>query len=189
MPNRELGIFLNSTAGFWVICTALLILLYAGRFVLKRFIGKEYLGQALVITAIVLITAVFFALSFWFPIRGEVSAAVIPRLWIACIIACCVFLAARILRKTEDPDPAVRDLSLPFKFMGLTIAYLVLIVLSGYFIASVIFIAVAMTLLSYRRRLVILSISGGWLAFSYLVFYRVLFVPLPRGLLITMLFG
>jgi hypothetical protein len=73
--------------------------------------------------------------------------------------------------------------------MGITLAYLVLIILVGYFIASVIFLAVAMTLLTYRRRSVILAISGGWLVFSYVIFYRVLYVPLPRGLLITMLFG
>jgi hypothetical protein len=62
-------------------------------------------------------------------------------------------------------------------------------VLIGYFVASLVFITVAMTMLSYKRRFVILAISGGWMVFSYLVFYRLLYVPLPQGLLITAIFG
>ena len=78
---------------------------------------------------------------------------------------------------------------MPIKFIAATVGYIVLMVLVGYFIASLAFLAVTMTLLSYRRRLVILAISCGWMVFSYLVFYRVLFVPLPQGLLINTLFG
>jgi hypothetical protein len=189
MPSKQLGIFLNSTAGFWAVCAGLAVLLFAGRFVLRRFIGKDYQGQAMVILTLALVSVVFLALTIWFPVRGEVSAAVVPRLWIAGILACLVYLIVKILNKTESPDEVAGDLSLPIKFILATLGYIVLMVLVGYFIASVIFLAVTMTLLSYRRRLVILAISCGWMVFSYVVFYRVLFVPLPQGLLINALFG
>jgi len=189
MPNKQLGIFLNSTPGFWALCAGLLVLIFAGRILMKKPFGKEYLGQGTVILTLMLVSAVFLALTIWFPVRGEVSAAVIPRLWILGIYACLAYLVVKILRKTESPDEAAGDLKLSFKFIFATIGYIVLMVLIGYFIASLVFIAVTMTMLSYKRRFVIISISAGWMVFSYLVFYRLLYVPLPQGLLITALFG
>ncbi|OHD81559.1 MAG: hypothetical protein A3J97_08970 [Spirochaetes bacterium RIFOXYC1_FULL_54_7] len=156
---------------------------------MKKPIGKEYLGQGTVILVLMLVSAVFLALTIWFPVRGEVSAAVVPRLWIVGIYSCLIYLVVKILRKTEDPDEVAGDLILPFKFIFATIGYIVLMVLIGYFLASLFFIAVTMTLLHYKRRFVILAISGGWMVFSYLIFYRVLYVPLPQGLLITAFFG
>jgi len=189
MPSKQLGVFLNSTTGLWVLCAGMLVLLFAGRLILKKVIGREYMGQALVILAMGLVSAVFLALTIWFPVRGEVSAAVVPRLWIIGIFACLIYLATKIARKTEDPDEAAGDLMLPFKFMAVTLGYIVLMVLVGYFIASLFFLGVTMHLLAYKRKAVVLSISGGWMVFSYVVFYKVLFVPLPQGLLISALFG
>jgi hypothetical protein len=189
MPSKQLGIFLNSKMGLLALCAGLLVLLFLGRIAMKRLVAKKYIGQAMVIMALGLVSAVFLVLTMWFPVRGEVSAAVIPRLWIAGIYACLIYLFVKILRKTESPDEAPGDLVLPIKFMAAILGYIVLMVLVGYFIASLFFLGVAMTLLSYRRRLVILAIGCGWIAFSYLIFYRVLYVPLPTGLLINALFG
>jgi hypothetical protein len=189
MPNKELGIFLNSTPGFWVLCAGLLALTIIGRFLIRKPIGREYLGQGTVILVLMLASVVFLVLTIWFPVRGEVSAAVVPRLWIIGIYACLLYLSAKIVRKTEDPDETAGDLRLPFKFILVIIMYIILMVLIGYFVASLVFITVAMTMLSYKRRFVILAISGGWMVFSYLVFYRLLYVPLPQGLLITAIFG
>jgi hypothetical protein len=189
MPDKQLGVFLNSTTGIWVLCAALLVLLFAGRVVMKRSRGKEYSGQVMVIMALALVSAYFLVLTFWFPVRGEVSAAVVPRLWILGIFACLAYLAVKIIGKTETPDEAAGDLPLPLRFMAVTAGYIVLMVLVGYFIASFFFLVVTMTLLSYRRRVVMLAVSAGWMVFSYLVFYRVLFVPLPQGIVIRALFG
>ena len=45
-----------------------------------------------------------------------------------------------------------------------------------------------MLILSYRRWPILLAVTGGWILVSYLVFARVLFVPLPAGALIERLF-
>jgi hypothetical protein len=164
-------------------------MILAGRIAIKRSGCKEYAGQAVVIMALALVSALFLVLTLWFPVRGEVSAAVVPRLWILGIFACLAYLAVKILRKTEAPDEAAGDLPLPLKFMAVTVGYIALMVLVGYFIASFFFLIVTMSLLSYRRRVVILVVSAGWMVFSYLVFYRVLFVPLPQGIIIRALFG
>jgi hypothetical protein len=164
-------------------------LILAGRAIMKKFIGKEYLGQASLLLSLGLISAMLFALTIWFPVRGEVSAAVVPRLWIAGIFACLIYLFVLIVNKTEKPDQAKGDIALTVKFMAATAAYIVLMVLVGYFIASIMFLFVAMAMLSYRRRIVTVSIGVGWMVFSYLVFYKLLYVPLPQGLLINALFG
>ena len=93
MPSKQLGAFLNSTTGFWAISAGIAVLLIAGRAVIKKFIRKEYSGQAMVILSLSLVSVVFLVLTLWFPVRGEVSAAVVPRLWIAGIIACLAYLA------------------------------------------------------------------------------------------------
>ncbi|HUW71044.1 MAG TPA: tripartite tricarboxylate transporter TctB family protein [bacterium] len=189
MPNKQVGIFLNSMNGFWTISAGILILLLIGRSIISKYAGKTYLSQALILETIFLISIVLLALTWWFPVRGEVSAAVVPRLWIAGIFICLIYLIAKILGKTEAPDIVAGDIALPIKFMVITLAYIVLMILIGYFIASIIFIAAAMTLLSYKRRLTIVAICAGWTAFSYLVFYRLLYVSLPEGILIKALFG
>lgn len=189
MPSKQLGAFLNSTPGFWVLCAGLLVLILAGRFLVKKSSGKDYLGQATVLITLALVATVFLILTIWFPIRGEVPATVVPRLWIVGIYACLIYLTTKIVSKTEDTDKSSGKLGLPFKFIAAMIGYIVLMVLIGYFIASLVFIAVTMTMLSYRRRFVILAISAGWMVFSYLVFYRLLYVPLPQGLVITAIFG
>ncbi|MDX9898762.1 MAG: tripartite tricarboxylate transporter TctB family protein [Spirochaetia bacterium] len=189
MPFKELGSFLNSKPGFLAICAVIMALLLVGRAILKKCISKEYLGQALVLLSLGLIAAMLLLLTIWFPVRGEVSAAVVPRLWIVAIFACLIYLFVLIVKKTEKPDQDRGDIVLTAKFMAATAAYIVLMFLVGYYIASIIFLVVAMALLSYRRRIVTMSLGIGWMVFSYLVFYKLLYVPLPQGLLINALFG
>ena len=189
MPNKQLGLFLNSTTGLWAISASIIVLVILVRLAMKNAAGKEYRGQATVIMVLGLVSAVFFALTWWFPKRGEVHASVVPRIWVIGIFACLAYLATRIVRKTEDPDQTGGDLSLPFKFIAVSVGYMALMVLVGYFVASLAFLIAAMVLLSYRRRLVMLGIGAGWMVFSYLVFYRLLFVPLPRGMFFSAIFG
>ena len=189
MPFKQFGSFLNSKLGFLAICAVIMALLLVGRAIMKKFISKEYLGQALVLLSLGLISTMLLVLTIWFPVRGEVSAAVVPRLWIAAIFACLIYLFVLLVKKTEKPDQDRGDIVLTVKFMAVTATYIVLMVLVGYFIASIIFLFAAMALLSYRRRIVTLSLGVGWMVFSYLVFYKLLYVPLPQGLLITALFG
>lgn len=189
MPNKQLGQFLNSMPGLWTICAIILVLVLLGRLATKKALAREYRSQFSVILTLGLTSVVLLALTWWFPVRGQIPASVVPRIWILGIYACLAYLVSKILRRTEDPDPVDGDLALTFKFIAVCVAYIAFMVVVGYFAASLAFLIAAMALLSYRRRLVILGVGVGWMAFSYLVFYRLLFVPLPRGLLISAIFG
>ena len=51
----------------------------------------------------------------------------------------------------------------------------------GYFLSSFLFLVVLMHILSYKRKLIIYIVSTGWVLFSYIVFYKLLFIQLPLG--------
>ena len=187
MTLERLGKFLDSTAGLGVILLCLAAVLVPIWLLVRKWNGGRYTGQILSISAIMLVSLAFFVLSFWFPARGEVSAAVVPRIWVGLLWVFCLYLLVRTLRGREEPPSRTGDLSVVFQFMGLAIGYLVLIQLLGYFISTFLFLIAAMTMLAYRRWLRLLAIVGGWVVFVYLVFYRVLFVPLPKGMLIRLL--
>lgn len=187
MTLSQLGVFLDSTAGMGVILACLTASLAAIRVPTRKWQDGRYTGGILAIAAIALVGFVFLLLSFWFPIRGEVSAAVIPRLWVAGLWACCLYLLVRTLRGREDPDAPARGLSLVFEFMGLSVGYLVLMYLVGYYLSTLLFLIAAIITLGYRRWLRLLAVAGGWVIFVYVVFFRLLYVPLPGGVLFRLL--
>ena len=51
----------------------------------------------------------------------------------------------------------------------------------GYFLSTFLFLTLLMHILSYKKKVVIVLVAGGWVAFSYAVFYKFLFIQLPLG--------
>jgi hypothetical protein len=186
---ENIGLFLDSLPGFAVIVAVQAMLLAALRPLLRKVVGREYLGQGLTVAAILLCSLGFLILTFWFPVEGDVPAATMPRIWILGIFACCIYVFKRIVDGQDDPDATKVDLALPMKFIALSIAYLVLMALVGYYLSSILFILSAIALLEYRRRIVAVAVAAGWVAFAYIVFFKILFVPLPEGILVRALFG
>ena len=52
----------------------------------------------------------------------------------------------------------------------------------GYFLSTFLFIVLMLHLLSYRKKILIYVIAGGWCVCSYLVFYKLLYIQLPLGI-------
>ena len=190
MP-KELGVFLNSTNGLWTLLAIMAVFLVSMVPVVKRVSGMEYLGQSLVLLGMLYLAGIFFLLSLWFrpPRLGGVPSTVIPRLWIVGIVLVVAYLFSRIITKTEEHDPASGDLRRVLRFSISVIIYLIVMVYLGYYISSFLYLVYGMWSLSYRRWPVILGVTVVWVAASYFVFYRLLYVSLPRGLLIIALFG
>ena len=65
--------------------------------------------------------------------------------------------------------------------MLIVVAYYFSMQIIGYFLSSFLFLAVMMHILSYGKKSVIYVVSGGWVVFSYLVFYKLLYIQLPLG--------
>jgi hypothetical protein len=179
--------FLDTLPGLAVITAGMAILLAALRPLLRRSAIRKNAGLVTMTAGLLVFSLIFLFLSLGFPSKGQVSASVVPRLWIFGLIGCCVYLLANVLRGKEEADPVTSHMPLAFLFIGLSVIYMVLINLIGFYISSFLFLVASMLILAYRRWVVLLAVAGGWVAFSYLVFYRVLFVPLPDGVLIEML--
>ena len=62
-------------------------------------------------------------------------------------------------------------------------AYLFLLPLLGYFLATSLFAVGLMMALDSKRWIYILLVSSGWIVFAYFIFYKLLCVPLPLGIL------
>jgi len=143
---------------------------------------RDWTGQALVPTVLMAMGLLFFAITFDFHVE-QAGPAMIPRLWISCLVVLCSAILFFTLRSKADKDPKAGRIGFVFIGIGIMIAYFFAIQTLGYFVSSFIFLAVMMYLLSCRKPLVIFLVSSGWLAFSYVVFYKLLYIQLPLGFL------
>jgi len=116
------------------------------------------------------------------------EAAMIPRLWAGLLIPSSAFMIYRALTGSEEgAEPAGRTDKVIAVLSALIISAALMDYL-GYFICSAAFIFMCMYALGYRKFLMALLISGSCVAFSYLVFYRLLYVSLPLGSIIRAVF-
>ena len=125
-----------------------------------------------------------------FPDKGdEVGPGVVPILWIIGIIGLGIILLIRGLLGHEEEDPVWGHTGKVTVFIAMTILYLIIMQIIGYNLATIIYLISGMYYLAYRDWKVMISLTAGWILFSYFAFYRLLYVPLPRGLLIEWIFG
>lgn len=184
---ENLLIFLDTIPGFTVIVAIIAAVSAAARVVMRKSEYKKHSGLLATLTVTVLTCAVLLFLSFGFPVKGEVSAAVVPRLWIFLLLAFCAYIFVQTLRGEERPDPAEGHVKLAFFYIGMTICYIALIGVFGFFFTSILFLAAGIRFLGYSRWSVIVTVVVGWIAMSYFVFYRLLYVPFPEGIVIQLL--
>jgi putative tricarboxylic transport membrane protein len=153
----------------------------------NRSSKRKYQGLMIPIFFIML-SILFYIISFSFPSNEKVGPSVVPRLWIFILVPLNIFLITNILKQKGNIEKKANNQIMVFKFIGLLILYLISIFYIGYFISTFIFIFAGIYMLGYRKYLTMLIISFGWLLFSYLIFYKLLYVPLPVGKLIEMIF-
>lgn len=141
---------------------------------------REWMGQALVPTVLMALGMLFFAITFDFPVE-QVGPALIPRIWTATLVVLCCGLLFFAFTGNADKDPKAGRIGFVLLGVAMMIAYFFAMQTIGYFISSFIFIALMMYILSCRKPLLLILVPTGWLAFSYLVFYKLLYIQLPLG--------
>ena len=141
---------------------------------------REWTGQAMVPTVLMALGLLFFAITFDFP-SEQVGPALIPRIWIVCLIAICLGLTYFTAIGKADKDPKAGRIGFVLLGIAVMVAYFIAMQTIGYFISSFIFLALIMYLLSWRKPLTLVLVPAGWLLFSYLVFYKLLYIQLPLG--------
>lgn len=169
-------------------------------FVAKWYYGPHAdVGEVIIPFVLLSLALVLLGASLLFPHSNGVGAAAIPRLWIwflAPVCAVLLFQAFCSLAAEGDHDKrpvattaATSLIHTPVApFIVLMTIYVPCVWLLGYFVSTFLFLVAAMLLLGERRVGRVVGIATAWLVFSYAVFARLLFVPLPVGILREWLF-
>ena len=134
------------------------------------------------------------SVAFWFSIDDEIMhlSIMFPKAMIAIMALISILLLVKGILKAERQDlfnvgsnRRVLITALLFFIWGVAISYL------GFFVSSVLAILAQAWYLALARRKVTLPTLALWLvvaagevAFFYLIFTRLLHVPLPKGILI-----
>jgi hypothetical protein len=159
---------------------SLIVLLGIGLWV-RHSRMRQHLGNILIPCSLIAVSLVFLANTFDFRSEEGAGAAAIPRLWIFLILVLCGIILVQTLRGKEEVVPKIERTGLLVLVIATLIAYFVAISYMGYFLSSFVFIVLLLHMLSYRKKLLIYLIAGGWVIFSYFVFYKLLYVQLPLG--------
>ena len=182
--------FFGKGIGFWILLAVMVVVVITTALLVKKSSKKQYTGR-IVVPVIFIELAIFFGiLALAFPVKGdEVGPAVVPILWIVGIFGLGIVLLIRALTGHEEVDPPWGKVSSVVIYIVMIILYLFIMQLIGYFISTALFLILGMYYLSYRNWKVMISMSVGWILFSYFAFYKLLYVPLPQGILIERIFG
>ena len=187
----EITKFLSKGTGLVLMISVLFLIFIAIGFIIRRSSFKRYLVRLLFPVFFIEMAIGFLIVSVGLSgkLDDAVGPAVIPVLWEIAIILLSLYILVETLLGHDKPDPPWGKIKLVGIFLVFTILYLYLIIYIGYYIATVIYLAVSIYLLNYRDWKVITVLSVSWIAFSYFAFYRLLYVPLPKGILIERIFG
>lgn len=183
--------FLGKGTGLTLLIVGLLAVLGVVAFITSRSSKKEYTGRIVFPVIFMEIASLFLILLLGFPRNtgDNVGPGVVPFLWIIGIYVFSIILLIQALMGYEEKDPKWGHLKVVIPYFIFTILYLFLMQIIGYFIATIFFLIGGMYYLTYRNWKVMISLTAGWLIFSYLAFYKLLYVPLPKGRLISWIFG
>jgi putative tricarboxylic transport membrane protein len=170
----------------WIILILAIVFLFS--LIIVTCLPKyRYLEAALIPEFFIFLSFIFYLLSFTFPGNEDVGSSVVPRLWILILVALNIIMLISILIKKSDVKSADKGNSIIYRFIPLLIFYLAGIFYIGYFISTFMFLLIASYILGDRNYARMLIIAFCWLIFSYLIFYKLLYVPLPAGKLIELL--
>ena len=145
----------------------------------------SYTGNLILPLVVFLVTLIFFYLTFDFPAQDEVGPAVVPYLWMFFTGVFCLILAGEAIRRKGTPDPVPGRILHVLLYAGWMVLYLVAVQTIGFYLSTFVFLCSSMYLMGYRKIHVIISIALAWLVFSYFIFARLLFIPLPVDSLLS----
>jgi putative tricarboxylic transport membrane protein len=163
-----------------LVIVALIAILAIGMWV-RHSRMRQHLGNILIPCSLIAAALVFLVLTFDLPTQEEAGPELIPRLWIYLILVLSGILFWQALRGTDKAASKIEKPGLVALTMAILIVYFLLMPYIGYFLSTFLFIVLMLHILSYRKKIMIYVIAGGWCVASYLVFYKLLYIQLPLG--------
>jgi len=182
--------YLGSGSGLLLFIAIMAAILIAIIILVVKSSKKEYAGRIIIPVVLIEMALAFGVVTLNFPKKGDVvGPGVVPALWLIAILIFSILLLTKALFGKEEKDPPWGHLKKVAAFIIMTILYIIVMQFIGYYLATIIYLILGMYYLSYRNWTVMVSIAAGWVIFSYFAFYRLLYVPLPKGMLIERIFG
>ena len=140
-----------------------------------------FLGNLILPVVILAMCVVFFFQTFDFPTQEDVGPAAVPYVWMIFTAAFCLHLIVQAALRRGKSDPVPGKIGAVVTFSVWLVIYLMAIESVGYFVSSFVFLIGAMYLMTCRSYVLMGALSSGWLVFSYVVFYKLLYISLPIG--------
>lgn len=172
--------YFSDGKGLTILIVVLLAVLVAIGVAIRRSSKKDYFGEILVPASLIAFSIVFLVITFSFPTE-EAGPAAVPLLWIFWTIVLCAAILWQVLRGKAKPDPESGRISFLLLVTAVLIGYYFAIQTIGYFLSSFLFLVLLMHILAFKKKLIIYVVAACWVAFSYAVFYRLLYIQLPLG--------
>jgi len=190
LPGEASGILAKLASGipFLILSIILILIWISASYGIYRSEYAALQGRFMMIGLFLIISILFLVQSMNFPSSSAVGPAAVPRLWIAMLIPLNLLLLIKTFRNNDGVSESGPRVDIVLSFIGFLIVYLLLMQIFGYFLSTFAFIIVGLYYLGYRKWRNTLIISLTWILFSYIVFYKTLYVPLPLGLLFENMF-
>jgi len=152
-------------------------------------VSKRLAELLLLVGFLVLAVLLYRSTAAWSPLVQGSTAMYARFLAVGLGVLCLYELTVFIRNRSADDEEGRGKLALaanPWRFwglVGLLVIYAGTFDRLGFYLSSGIFLPLAMLLLGARKPLTIILTTAGVLLFVYLVFVRLLEVPLPGGIL------
>lgn len=143
--------------------------------------------EILILGAFLIISVGLYKSTAGFPemVQGS-TANYIRFLAVSLGILCLVEVGLWMKKRAQDQGKKLDMTAAPFRFWSLLIlmfVYSLLLEYQGFYVTSALFLPVTMYVLGARKMFLIALTSGGVLLFVFLVFGKILGVPLPESIL------
>lgn len=190
LPGDAQGILATLASGtpFKILALILLITYGSVSYGIYRSSYSALLGRFMMIGIFLSVSILFLIQSMNFPSSSAVGPGAVPRLWITMLIPLNLLLLIKTFRRKDGESQSGPRVDIVLSFIGFLIVYLLLMQVFGYFLSTFAFIITGLYYLGYRKWRNTLIIATIWILFSYLVFYKTLYVPFPLGMLFENLF-
>lgn len=148
--------------------------------------------QLLCLAGMDLVTLLFFLLTFSLRVSKLAAEAgatprTMPRLWSLLMLLVSLGAYAAILHKGNKPDEKFNRWVFALLVGVGSIFSVIMFNYIGYYLSSAISIVVVMIAMGERNKLQLVLVPVCWCIFTYVVFYKLLFIKLPFGVLFSWL--
>jgi len=167
---------------FLGILITLLLIIY----LISKYSKSKLSGTILIVVTGLSVALLFLYQSQYFPLPRQgtfVGAATVPQVWIFFVVVVSLILLIPNLsgKIIDNIKPGL--IRMVWVIIGLITSYTILMPVIGFFPSTFLMLVGGMLVMKYKNYWMITATSALVVLFMYLVFYKVLMVPLPMGIL------